>query len=139
MTKPTENIVVTIRDMERLLGLIDSTGDERSQAAVEALESELSRAQVVDPQDVPPDVVTMNSRVVYRDEERQVTREVTLCYPRDARMGEGRVSVLAPIGAALLGLRVGQGIDWELPGGGRTRLSVVAVPYQPESQGHWHL
>jgi regulator of nucleoside diphosphate kinase len=57
-------------------------------------------------------------------------------YPREARDGTGCVSVLAPIGAALLGLQVGQAIDWPLPGGRTKRLRIVEVPYQPEAAGH---
>lgn len=139
MGMPSENIVITAKDLERLRSLIDSTADERSLAAAEALDSELGRAQVVEPGDMPPDVVTMNSRVVYLDEETKTQREVTLCYPQDARAEEGRVSVLAPIGAALLGLRVGQEIEWTMPGGGRKHFKVLAIPYQPEAAGHTHL
>jgi len=87
---------------------------------------------------VPPDVVTMNSRVVYRDEETGETREVTLSYPQDASLEQGRVSVLAPVGAALLGLSVGQEIDWQLPGGKTKRLHILSVTYQPQAAGHHH-
>ncbi|PTL79467.1 nucleoside diphosphate kinase regulator [Vitiosangium sp. GDMCC 1.1324] len=132
-------IMVTEQDLERLRTVIDTSADARSIAAAEALEAELGRALVVAPTEVPPDVVTMNSRVVYLDEQSNQTREVTLSYPREASVAEGRVSVLAPIGAALLGLSVGQAIDWPLPGGNHKRLRIVAVPYQPEAAGHFNL
>ncbi|ATB33861.1 nucleoside diphosphate kinase regulator [Melittangium boletus] len=132
-------IVVTSQDLERLRNVIDSTGDSRSLAASESLDAELARAIVVEPVQVSPDVVTMNSRVVYLDEQSQQTREVTLCYPKDASVAEGRVSVLAPIGAALLGLSVGQVIEWPLPRGQHKRLRIMSVPYQPEAAGHFHL
>jgi regulator of nucleoside diphosphate kinase len=92
---------------------------------------------VVEPTAVPPDVVTMNSRVVYRDEESNETREVTLSYPKDASLEQGRVSVLAPVGAALLGLSVGQEIEWLVPGGRHKRLRILAVTYQPQAAGDY--
>jgi regulator of nucleoside diphosphate kinase len=134
MSTPEPKIMVTSTDMERLRTLIDSTSGERA----EALDSELTRAQVVEPSEVPPDVVTMNSRVVYRDEESHETREVTLSYPQDASLESGRISVLAPVGAALLGLSVGQEIEWPFPGGRRKRLRILAVPYQPQAASRYH-
>jgi regulator of nucleoside diphosphate kinase len=127
-------IVVTSTDMERLRTLIDTTAGDKA----DALDAELLRAEVVEPTQVPPDVVTMNSRVVYRDEETGETREVTLSYPQDASLEQGRVSVLAPVGAALLGLSVGQEIDWQLPGGKTKRLHILSVTYQPQAAGHHH-
>ena len=132
-------IVVTSQDLERLRTVIDTNGHSRSIEASDSLEAELARAVVVEPVQISPDVVTMNSRVVYLDEQSQQTREVTLCYPRDASVAEGRVSVLAPIGAALLGLSVGQVIEWPLPRGQHKRLRIMSVPYQPEAAGHFHL
>ncbi len=127
-------IVVTSSDMERLRTLIDTTAGDRA----DVLDAELMRAVVVEPSEVPPDVVTMNSRVVYRDEDSHETREVTLSYPKDASLEQGRVSVLAPVGAALLGLSVGQEIEWLLPGGKHKRLRIISVPYQPQAAGNTH-
>jgi regulator of nucleoside diphosphate kinase len=126
-------IVVTSSDMERLRTLIDTTAGDKA----DALDAELTRAVVVEPTDVPPDVVTMNSRVVYRDEQSSETREVTLSYPKDASLEQGRVSVLAPVGAALLGLSVGQEIEWLVPGGRHKRLRILAVTYQPQAAGNY--
>ncbi len=134
MSTQEPRIVVTSTDMERLRTLIDTTAGDKA----DALDAELLRAEVVEPTQVPPDVVTMNSRVVYRDEETGETREVTLSYPKDASMEQGRVSVLAPVGAALLGLSVGQEIEWQLPGGKHKRLSIRSVTYQPQAAGHHH-
>lgn len=134
MSTHEPRIVVTSTDMERLRTLIDTTAGDKA----DALDAELLRAEVVEPTQVPPDVVTMNSRVVYRDEDTGETREVTLSYPQDASLEQGRVSVLAPVGAALLGLSVGQEIDWELPGGKLKRLCIVSVTYQPQAAGHHH-
>lgn len=134
MSMQEPRIVVTSTDMERLRTLIDTTAGDKA----DALDAELLRAEVVESAQVPPDVVTMNSRVVYRDEDTGETREVTLCYPKDASLEQGRVSVLAPVGAALLGLSVGQEIDWQLPGGKTRRLSILSVTYQPQAAGHHH-
>ncbi|MCY1075512.1 nucleoside diphosphate kinase regulator [Archangium lansingense] len=134
MSTQEPRIVVTTTDMERLRTLIDTTAGDKA----DVLDAELLRAEVVEPTQVPPDVVTMNSRVVYRDEDTGETREVTLSYPQDASLEQGRVSVLAPVGAALLGLSVGQEIDWQLPGGKNKRLRVISVTYQPQAAGHHH-
>ncbi|QRK08670.1 nucleoside diphosphate kinase regulator [Archangium violaceum] len=134
MSTQEPRIVVTSTDMERLRTLIDTTAGDKA----ETLDAELLRAEVVDPTQIPPDVVTMNSRVVYQDEDSGETREVTLSYPQDASLEHGRVSVLAPVGAALLGLSVGQEIEWELPGGKHKRLRIVSVTYQPQAAGHFH-
>ncbi|HYO73834.1 MAG TPA: nucleoside diphosphate kinase regulator, partial [Archangium sp.] len=134
MSTQEPRIVVTSTDMERLRTLIDTTAGDKA----DALDAELLRAEVVEPAQVPPDVVTMNSRVVYRDEDTGETREVTLSYPQDASLEQGRVSVLAPVGAALLGLSVGQEIDWQLPGGKLKRLRILSVTYQPQAAGHHH-
>lgn len=134
MSTQEPRIMVTSTDMERLRTLIDTTAGDLA----DTLDEELLRAEVVEPSEVPPDVVTMNSRVVYRDEDTGETREVTLSYPKDASLEQGRVSVLAPVGAALLGLSVGQDIEWQQPGGKHKRLRIVSVTYQPQAAGHPH-
>lgn len=96
------------------------------------LQGELDRAVVVSSEAVPPDVVTMNSRVVYTDETSGVQRVVSIVFPSDASASDGKVSVLSPIGTALLGLSVGQAIDWDFPDGSRRRLRVNALVHQPE-------
>jgi regulator of nucleoside diphosphate kinase len=80
----------------------------------------------------------MNSEVVYEDFATGARRTVRLVYPKDADASRGWISVLAPIGSALLGLRVGQEIEWQLPTE-RRRLFVVEIRYQPESRGDFHL
>lgn len=132
MSTQEPRIVVTSTDMERLRTLIDTTSGDQA----ETLDAELLRAEVVEPSEVAPDVVTMNSRVQYRDEDTQELREVTLSYPQDASLEQGRVSVLAPVGGALLGLSVGQEIEWEQPGGKHKRLRIMSVTYQPQAAGH---
>lgn len=128
---PLPQIHLTQGDMDRLLHLVDAYPGQR----FEQLERELLRARIVAREDVPADIVTMNSRVVFEDEGTGEQREVTLVYPGSADIDAGRISVLTPVGSALLGLRIGQAIDWELPGGARRRYRVAAVPYQPEAAG----
>ena len=99
----------------------------------EELQRELERAIVVSSEAVPHDVVTMNSRVLYADETTGERRLVQIVYPAEADASEGRVSVLAPVGAALLGLSTGQAIEWDFPDGSRRRLRVEDVIYQPEA------
>lgn len=127
-------ILVTTRNMQRLLSLLDSTASSRNREAAENLESELAAAVVVAPEQIPPTVVTMGSTVRFRDEETGQTREVTLVYPQEANAQEGKVSILAPVGAALIGLSVGESVAWPLPGGRRKRFRLEAILYQPESQ-----
>lgn len=99
------------------------------------LEAELDRALIVDESHVPSDVVTMNSRVLYEDEWSGDLAEVRLVYRKPTLPGENHVSVLAPIGAALLGLSVGQPIVWPYGGRDALRLRVAALLYQPEADG----
>jgi len=102
------------------------------------LESELGRARVVPRADVPPDVVTMNSTVRIRDTRSREPEEFTLVYPADSDALDGRISVLAPLGLAVLGARTGDRIKWQVPAGVRT-FTVEAILYQPEAAGDAHL
>ena len=95
------------------------------------------RAQVVGHDQVPAGVVTMNSRVCCRDEGTGKEYQLTLVYPQEAGK-EGAVSVLAPVGTALLGLTVGQHIDWPAPGGKLLKLTLLSVDYQPEAAGEYN-
>ena len=102
------------------------------------LEAELGRARVVPRADVPPDVVTMNSTVRIRDRRSPEPEEFTLVYPDDSDVLDGRISVLAPLGLAVLGARAGDVIEWRVPAGVRT-FKVEAILYQPEAAGDLHL
>ena len=81
----------------------------------------------------------MNSRVRFQDTDTHDELEVTLVYPKSADVDQGKISVLAPVGSALLGLSVGQSIEWPVPAGKLRHLRVVAVTYQPEAAGHSEL
>ncbi|EIK54787.1 nucleoside diphosphate kinase regulator [Stutzerimonas stutzeri TS44] len=126
------SIILTQLDLQRLERLLDSL-DEYGPAA-EALEQELSRAKVVSRDEMPAGVVTMNSRVHCREEGSGKDYHLTLVYPQDAGK-PGTVSVLAPVGTALLGMSVGQYIDWPTPGGKVIKLTLLEVEYQPEAAG----
>ena len=131
-------ITTTDRDrLEELLAALPRRAGE-SQESREALERELDRALVVPSPEVPPDVVTMNSRVLVRDVDTGAEMELTLVYPLGANSRLGRVSVLAPIGVALLGYRAGDTVVWPVPSGLR-RLRIVQVLYQPEAAGDFRL
>ena len=99
-----------------------------------ALQDELERATVVAADVVPPGVVTMNSRVRYFDEHSGVCREIELVYPEHADIADAKISVLAPVGTALLGLEVGQSIDWPFPSGETRRLRVQQVLDPPAAR-----
>lgn len=126
----TPPITITRLDLQRLERLLDGL-DEFGPAA-EALEAELSRAQVVGHDEIPPGVVTMNSTVRCREESSGKEYTLTLVYPEDVA-GEGKVSILAPVGTALLGLTIGQTIDWPAPSGKTLKLTLLEIEYQPEA------
>lgn len=128
------NIILSSLDMDRLDTLLES----RDFPGKEALHEELDRAEVRAPGDMPDDVVTMNSSVRFRMVGSEKDFSLTLVYPDDAGEGTRHISVLAPVGSALLGLAVGEQIEWPRPGGGSMRLEIVEVVYQPERAGELH-
>jgi len=115
-----EKLILSEQDYTRLSMLAND----------ELLGDELSRAIVMPANQVPTNVVRMHSRVIYLDESNGATREVELSFPEDADIKYGKISVLSPVGAALLGLREGQSIDWPFPNGQSRRLKVVTVMQQ---------
>ena len=125
-------IVITSADLERLDRLLDSASPSHT-PGLDALRRELDRAEVVEPHEIPPNVITMNSMARFVDEVSGREYELTLVYPDDTHLTHGTVSVLAPVGSALLGLSVGQSIEWPLPGGRTMTLRVLEVTYQPEA------
>lgn len=135
-----KNIHITELDRQRLLDLIvdAQSGEYRGSVYLDKLRGELDRAQIVLPQDVPADVITMNSKVALLDLDTQEEEIYTLVYPENANTAEGKVSILAPIGTAMLGYRVGDVFEWEVPAGKR-RLKVEKILYQPEAAGDYEL
>lgn len=110
-------------DYEKLTGLMRSFGS----TAAAALEEKIGAAHLLPAEKVPKDLVTMNSCVRFIDLETQKENEIRLVYPTEADLEEKKISVFAPIGVALLGLHVGQTVDWALPNGARRRIQVVGV------------
>jgi len=126
--------------MKRLQDLLLIAGQSEFQDSVylENLSKEMKRAVQVAPKEIPPDVITMNSSARIVDCDTGEEMEVTLVFPEDADMERNRVSILAPIGTAMLGYRIGDVFGWDVPSGKR-RLRVKKILYQPEAAGHFHL
>ena len=130
-------IQVTSQDRERLELIEHMTGAE-DRRDLAGLTSELNRAVVVPSELIPADVITMRSRVRLLDLDDGSTHEYTLVYPDEADVASGRISIVAPIAAAIIGCREGDEVEWDVPGG-RRRLKVETVLYQPEAAGDIHL
>jgi len=129
-------IMLTSQDLDRLEALLD-TLPAGSFPGKSELQAELDRAEVVSPEAVSPDVVTMNSKVRFALESGEEFC-LTLVYPKDMDGSAERISILAPVGSALLGLSVGEHIEWPRPGGGMMKVQLVEVIYQPERAGEFH-
>ncbi len=129
-------IYITDNDMKRLKTFIMDAIEKNPPARkeLEHLEDELNRAEICEQKDIPKDVITMNSKVHLRDLNSNEDLFYTLVYPAHANVELGRISILAPIGTAMIGYRVGDTIEWPVPGGVR-RLEVKDVLYQPEASG----
>jgi regulator of nucleoside diphosphate kinase len=127
-------IHITSLDKRLLEDQLAETEAVRSEprADLNVLAEELKRAVVVDPQDVPNDVITMNSRAEMLDLDTGETVTFTLVFPLYANIDEEKISVLAPIGTGMLGYRVGDEFEWRVPGGVR-RMRVKQIHYQPEA------
>lgn len=131
------NIVISTLDADRLESLLESLPRGAFPGKAE-LEAELARAEIVEPKDVPPAVVTMNSTVRFKVESSSEEFNLTLVYPKNMDEGGKTISVLAPVGSALLGLSQGDQIEWPKPGGGILRVRIEEVIYQPERSGDLH-
>lgn len=131
------NIVISSLDADRLDKLLDSLSDGAFPGKAE-LEAELERATIVEPKNVPPTVVSMNSTVRFRVESSSDEFSLTLVYPRDMDSSGDKISILAPVGSALLGLSQGEQIEWPKPGGGVLRVRIEEIVYQPERAGEYH-
>jgi len=133
---PGREIIITSPDRERLMAILNSPAEQRGpdRERLSELRAELERATVVEPGEVPADVITMNSRFQVRDMTSGEVHEYALVYPHQADITQGLISILAPIGTALLGYRAGDTIEWKVPSGTRV-LKVESVLFQPESAG----
>lgn len=123
------HILITDRNYEKLMMKLEGSYMDE----VVPLFEELNRASIVPEKYIPSDTVTMNSRVRFKDVKTNEESEVTIVFPEESNAKEGKISVVAPVGTALLGLRVGEQIKWPMPNGSSRTLEVLAIDYQPES------
>lgn len=126
------SITVTEHDYDRIDALLAKTGDKTP--GIAELQAELARAEVVTSDQMPDNVVTMNSTVHFENVDSGKHFELALVYPQDIDGSPGRVSILAPAGSALLGLAVGDTINWQGPAGTPLKLRVLEVHNQPEAR-----
>src|SRR4051794_37470696 len=133
-----KKIHITEYDRERLERLLERPPFQASTGYLEGLRSELNRAVVVEPERIPPDVITMNSLASLVEADSAEEESFTLVFPKDADADSGRISVMAPLGTAMLGYRVGDVFEWVVPMG-KKRWRVARVIYQPEAAGDYHL
>ncbi|BCV50075.1 nucleoside diphosphate kinase regulator [Shewanella algae] len=131
------NIVISEVDLERLERLLDSL-PANAFPGHQALEAELERAEIRPSKEMPDNVVTMNSEVRFRMSSSNEEFTLRLVYPKDADGSAGKISILAPVGGALLGLAQGDEIEWPGPGGGTVRVRIEEIIYQPERSGDFH-
>ena len=132
-TSPQPARVLTELDHVRISKLLKHPG----MAFAAELESVIDNAELVSSYDVPPNLVTMNSRVLIADEVLGEDRTLTLCYPPDADPNTGFASVLSPVGSALLGLAEGQTAHWSAPSGEPASAKILKVVFQPEESGDY--
>lgn len=128
-------ILITEKDLLRIKNILSF----QKSVDFENLELELDRAKIISDDTVPSDLVTMNSKVKFLNVQDNKEMIITVVYPSDANFSEGKISVLASLGSALIGLRVGQEINWMFPQGKTKTLRILDVLYQPEANGDWHL
>lgn len=136
----TRKLCITQFDKARLKELIAVAGEfgRNGRKDLESLAGELEKAEVVSPESVPANVVTMNSKVVVRDLDTSEETTYVLVFPGDANIDAGAISVLAPVGTAILGYAKGDVVEWPVPSGVR-RIRIEEILYQPEAAGDYHL
>lgn len=132
-------ICLTHIDYDRLKLLISNhTKRNKVETNVKDLLGEIERAQKVDSRIIPPNYVTMNSVIEVKNLEELEFQEFRLVFPEDANTQENKISVLAPIGTAILGYKIGDVIQWKFPGG-QNQFQITNIKYQPEANGDYHL
>lgn len=123
VTVKNNTLIISAQDYERLVALIE----QNNTPAAAMLDDELARAKIVPESQLPGDVVAMNSYVTFIDCDSEEELTVSLVYPANANVEEMKISILSPVGSALIGLQVGGEIDWPLPNGKKRHLQVTAV------------
>ena len=134
MAKP--NIIISEQDLNRLETMLEHQA--KLTPTMQHLEEELARADIVAPQDVPTNVVTMNAKVLITIAPATESTEITLVYPHDFHGDKGQVNIVAPVGAAILGLAEGQEIEWPQPDGHTMKIKIEKVLFQPEREGDFN-
>jgi regulator of nucleoside diphosphate kinase len=137
-TMKQRQIFITAFDKKRLDELIAVAREfgEHARDDLSDLAAELARAKVIEPEKVPANVVTMNSKVILHDLDTSEDLTYSLAFPKDANIDAGAISVLAPVGTAILGYREGTVVEWSVPAGKR-RIRIERILYQPEAAGHF--
>ncbi|WP_019527993.1 nucleoside diphosphate kinase regulator [Dasania marina] len=135
-TKP--KITVSSLDLARLEKMIGNL-QYNPPPSLDDLVNELARADILAPKDIPSNVVTMNSTVKFKVTSSNKEFSLTLVYPQDSDGSPDKISILAPVGSALLGLSEGEQIEWPKPDGGQLQVEIIEVIYQPERAGEMHL
>jgi len=132
-------IFITAFDKKRLEELISVAREfgEYARDDLADLSAELARGKIVESKKVPPSVVTMNSKVILHDLDTSEDLTYSLAFPKEADIDSGAISVLAPVGTAILGYSEGSEVEWEVPSGKR-RLRIEKILYQPEAAGDFH-
>jgi regulator of nucleoside diphosphate kinase len=136
----TNKIYISEFDLKRLKGLIkfaEERWDKRVLKDLEELDEELDRAEIFKPEEIPTNVITMNSTFRLIDLDSGEDFVYTLVFPAKADSGNGKISILAPVGTAVLGYRVGDTVEWNVPAGLK-KLWVKEIVYQPEAAGDYH-
>jgi regulator of nucleoside diphosphate kinase len=132
----TPQVVLTSQDQDRLEALLETLPANAFPA--KELRAELDRSEIVEPEQIPPSVVTMNSTVRFSIDASGDDFCLTLVYPKDVDGSGDKISILAPVGSALLGLSTGDEIEWPRPGGGMIKVRIVEIVYQPEREGKFY-
>lgn len=134
-----KTIYVSEFDFDRLYGLVEGADPGiRDKAHLLQLKEELEQGEVIPPEEIPEDVVTMNSRFRLEDLDSAKQFDYTLVFPHQADFSKNRISIMAQIGVALIGCKVGDTVSWKTQAGER-RFKIVSILYQPESSGDFHL
>ena len=129
-------VVLTSQDLDRLEALLETL--PANAFPPQELRAELDRSEIVEPEQIPPSVVTMNSTVRFSIDSSGDDFCLTLVYPKDVDGSGDKISILAPVGSALLGLSTGDEIEWPRPGGGMIKVRIVEIVYQPEREGKFY-
>ena len=134
------NLFITKNDFKRLQEILDGSVviHARDRGDLSALTEEMKRATIVEAHDIPDKVVTMNTKLRLVDMDTKKSLEMTVVFPQDADVDTGKISVISPVGTAVLGYSEGDAVEWEVPAGKR-HLLIESVIYQPEAAGDFNV